>query len=323
MSDGERIARQQATPIVEALVAMFAPHCDWISPGGSYRREKADIGDVEIVAIPKPTLLAHMDELVASGVIAKKIYVDKNGRKSHRWGPKYRAFVFTHDGVSIKFDSFLCDMDSRGHIFELRTGPADKNEWMMSAFHRFNAPFKVQGGYIWSGIQKLHIPDEQAYFDLLGIPFIEPKDRTLDAYQRHIKWGHVWGDVTRFLPASKPVDAENRRKFNPYQDIEGNRAENAKKPPQNAKKGNPKWEWTAPFLCDDGLVWVHVGYGKWEKKPQSDTQALAYLEHYRKLPRSRDAMAFTLNIKLQNWAREERLVTAVRKSLAIIRGVAA
>ncbi|HRF96436.1 MAG TPA: hypothetical protein PLZ51_14620, partial [Aggregatilineales bacterium] len=71
MSDGERIARQKATPVVESLVAMLARHCDWISPGGSYRREKADIGDVEVVAIPKSTLLTHMDEMVYAGLIAK------------------------------------------------------------------------------------------------------------------------------------------------------------------------------------------------------------------------------------------------------------
>lgn len=326
MSDGERIARQKATPIVEALVAMFAPHCDWISPGGSYRREKADIGDVEIVAIPKPSLLTYMDELVTSGAIAKKEYInEKTGKVSYRWGEKWRAFV--HNG--IKFDLFLCDMDNRGNTYWLRTGSGEANQWLMGVFHQYKAPFRVESGYIWTkdsgaNVQKLHIPDEQAWFGLLGIPFIEPKDRSIDTYQRLIRWGHVWGDVNDYLPAPSPkaVDAD-KSKSNSYAFEEW--VESPKNTAQTPKKATPKktqWEWTAPFLCDDGLVWVHVGYGKWAKRPQDDSQAMAQLAQYRLLPRSRDAMAYTLQIKLQNMALEERLVTAVQKSLAILRGVA-
>ena len=127
MSEGERISREQVTPLVSAMVALLTEHCDWIAPAGSYRREKPDIGDVEMVAIPKPTLLAHMDELVRNGTIAKMVYFNKNGKSSYRWGEKWRAFTFTSGGVTVKFDLFLCDMDNRGNQFELRTGPGDKN----------------------------------------------------------------------------------------------------------------------------------------------------------------------------------------------------
>jgi hypothetical protein len=200
---------------------------------------------------------------------------------------------------------------------------------MMGVFHQYRAPFRVESGYIWTkdggaNVQKLHIPDEQVWFELLGIPFIEPKDRSIETYQRLIRWGHVWGDVNDYLPAPspKPVEAD-KPKNNPYAWDEW--METRKSAVNAPKKATPKkteWEWTAPFLCNDGLVWVHVGYGKWEKRPQDDCQAKAHLAHYRMLPRSRDAMAHTLQIKLQNMAMEERLVTAVQKSLAILRGVA-
>jgi len=319
MSNGERIAREEATPMVGAMVALLTQHCEWITPAGSYRREKADIGDVEVVAIPKPSLLAHMDELVRDGAIAKKEYTNaKTGKVSFRWGEKYRAFV----QGGIKFDLFLCDMDTRGNQLWLRTGPADANEWMMGAFHKYNAPFTVEGGYIWSksNVQKLHIANETAWFDLLGIPFIFPAQRTIEAYQSLIKWGHVWGDVNRYRPTPKPVEGD-KPKNNPYQWEEWlETRKSAVKTPKNTTPQKAQWDWAKPFLCDDGLVWVHVGYGKWEKRPQDDCQAKAHLEHYRRLPRSREAMAFTIQIKLQGWERDERMVTAVRNSLAIIRG---
>ncbi|HRF96437.1 MAG TPA: hypothetical protein PLZ51_14625, partial [Aggregatilineales bacterium] len=73
----------------------------------------------------------------------------------------------------------------------MRTGPGDANQWLMGVFHQYRAPFRVESGYIWtkgneSNVQKLHIPNEQAWFGLLGIPFIEPKDRSIETYQRLI-----------------------------------------------------------------------------------------------------------------------------------------
>ncbi|HRF96438.1 MAG TPA: hypothetical protein PLZ51_14630, partial [Aggregatilineales bacterium] len=123
-------------------------------------------------------------------------------------------------------------------------------------------------------------------------------------------------------PSSQPVEADKSKK-NPYAFEEW--VESPKNTVNSPKKATPpkaQWQWTKPFLCDDGLVWVHVGYGKWEKRPQNDSQAMTHLEHYRRLPRSRDAMTHTLQVKLQSMALEERLVTAVQKSLAIIRGAA-
>ena len=328
MSEGQRIARQTATPVVEAMVALLAPHCDWIAPGGSYRREKPDIGDVEVVAIAKPTLLAHMDELVRDGVIAKKEYTnEKTGKKSYRWGEKYRAFVFTHGGATIKFDLFLCDMGNRGYEYELRTGPADKNKHMMITFAKYHAPFRMEGGYIWSkgdNVQKLHIPDEQAYFDLLGIPFIEPKDRTLERYQSLIRWGHKWGDVSRFVhaPTPTPVNAD-KSENNPYSWDEWLETRNsAAKTPKKGNAPKAQWNWTKPFLCDDGMVWVHTGYGKWGKFPMDSHEAQTQLDYFRRLPRSRESFAHTLSCKLPVWAREEKMIRIAQGAIAILRGVA-
>lgn len=322
MSEGERIARKQATPLVLAMVALLTDHCDWIAPAGSYRREKPEIGDVEIVAIPKPTLLAHMDKLVQMGVIAKKQYVnEKTSKVSYRWGEKWRALTFTDGEVTVKFDLFLCDMDNRGNQFELRTGPGDKNTWMMTMFHRYKAPFTVRDGYIWGGEQKLHIPDEQAYFALLGIPYIEPKDRTIEAYQRLIKWGHKWGDVRQFIPMPKRENNPQKPKNNPYWYEWAESRETGQPSPNKPKRDKPQWDWTKPFLCDDGMVWVHIGYGEWAKKSQDDFQTRAHLELYRRDLRTRELVAYTLSTKLYLMEREAKLTSAVQNCLNILRGV--
>jgi DNA polymerase/3'-5' exonuclease PolX len=42
-----------AQPIADRVRDLLAPHCDRIEIAGSIRRQKADVGDIEIVAIPK------------------------------------------------------------------------------------------------------------------------------------------------------------------------------------------------------------------------------------------------------------------------------
>lgn len=37
------------------------------------------------------------------------------------------------------------------------------------------------------------------------------------------------------------------------------------------------YEWSAPFLRPDGLVWLHTGGGNWEAREQSDELARAQL----------------------------------------------
>jgi hypothetical protein len=43
----------EATRIVDAVVADPELHCECVAVAGSLRRQKAEVGDLEIVAIPK------------------------------------------------------------------------------------------------------------------------------------------------------------------------------------------------------------------------------------------------------------------------------
>ncbi|MCX6753734.1 MAG: hypothetical protein NTV03_01615, partial [Candidatus Nomurabacteria bacterium] len=50
----KRYPLAEAMRIAEALLEELKPHCARIAVAGSVRRKKADCGDIELVAIPKP-----------------------------------------------------------------------------------------------------------------------------------------------------------------------------------------------------------------------------------------------------------------------------
>ncbi len=199
----------QATSILDTIrtfVAMLKPHCAELTVGGSVRREKPDVKDVELIVMPQPTLLAFLDRLVANDTISKALYGGKP-----RWGDKYRGMVF----AGVKFEIFTYDADNRGYQHWLRTGPGDANTYIMTTLSYRSAPFGAKDGYWWLGERiekggkhefvpderaKLRISTEHEMFTLLGLPFLEPKDRSLERYKALMtRRGHTFGDAGQFL----------------------------------------------------------------------------------------------------------------------------
>lgn len=187
MSNDIRRPHTEMMQIANEMVELLAPHCEWIEVAGSLRRGKEMVGDVEIVAIPKPSFLDFTDKLLAQGVIGKFMY----SNDSYRWGDRYRGISWQN----TKCEVFLCDEWNRGYIQWLRTGPGDGNTLVVTRIKHRAAPFRVENGYVWNGYDKLYINTEQQWFDLLGIPYMQPQERTEEAYAKLMGAGHKWGAV--------------------------------------------------------------------------------------------------------------------------------
>lgn len=186
MSGDVRVAADTARKVAEHLIFYLQAHCDFIQIAGSLRRGKSDVGDIELVVLPRPTLLSHLDTLVNTGVAAKAIYPD--GRT--RWGQNYRGLLLE----GLKCEIFVADQWNLGYIFALRTGPGDANTYIMRHCSWKHAPYRARDGYWWHGENKLCIQTEQAMFSLLGMKYLEPHERTEDAYM--LQLGHInhrWG----------------------------------------------------------------------------------------------------------------------------------
>lgn len=215
-----RISLEAATAIVRELADKLRHACERLAVGGSIRRERPDVKDAELVAISRGRDLHTLtDKLVQHGVISKATY---GSSISTRWGDQYRGMVYK----GLKIEIFMCDADSWGNQFWLRTGPGEANTFVMKFLAWQNAPVRFQDGYVWYSAQgwqkgwrgknevwvaadrrKLRIAEEEDLFAVLGMPFIPAPLRSETKYRLLLgAHDHRWGDCRQYL-APLPVQA--------------------------------------------------------------------------------------------------------------------
>lgn len=168
-----------AQPIAEQLRGLLAPHCERIEIAGSVRREEHAVKDIEIVVIPRPTLLPFMDELLKDGTVQKALYGEK---QTTRWGDKHRGLMYE----GARCEIFSAEPGNWGYVLWLRTGPADANKWMMQLLKRRDPTLKSIESWWHREHTRLDTPSEESVFALFGLPYIAPTDRTAQEYSRHM-----------------------------------------------------------------------------------------------------------------------------------------
>lgn len=173
-----KMTLRYAKIVSKGLIEALSPYCVRIEEAGSIRREKAMIGDIELVAIPKP----HRDMLgfeVGLDVDHELNYVDwsKFGKITLD-GNKQKKIVLT-DGTNV--DLFIVTPPAQwGVIFMLRTGSAEFSHRMVTTKqHGGLMPSNLRSheGAIRKGDTIIETPEEQDLFKILGVDYIEPKLR--------------------------------------------------------------------------------------------------------------------------------------------------
>jgi len=168
-------ARAKAREFIEVMV------CGEVFPlamiGGSIRREKARVHDIEIICRAHGYKL----EMMIRGLGAQKRLAFRYPLKN---GPRYKALAF--DGIPL--DLFIVLPDRQwGPIAVIRTGPGDANKRLFAPSHKFGLlppGFVQRDGALWRDGHELYTPEESDVFMALGLPYIEPKDRSEATYKR-------------------------------------------------------------------------------------------------------------------------------------------
>jgi DNA polymerase/3'-5' exonuclease PolX len=175
--------------------------------GGGLRRQSAEVHDIEIVAMPsasaprpefgKPLYKTRLDQVLAN--------LQDNGYLRFVKGQdKYKKYAVNTDqfGVAKMINPFHVEFwlvtppAQWGVDLMIRTGPgkADNNfsQWIVTQQSKGGAlpdGFRVKHAAVWrveqfdekdnvlKGEQPLPMPDEMSFFNFLGLPWIEPKDR--------------------------------------------------------------------------------------------------------------------------------------------------
>jgi len=158
---------QEAKTIAERVKSMLAPHCIKIEIAGSIRRKKAMVGDIEIVAIPKPYHVGLFKKGLPEVVDQwPKVRGELPCRYTQRTLPE-----------GIKLDLFMCEADNWGYIYAIRTGSAEYSKkmaenWVKRGYKGINGKLTKKGVTI-------PVRDEMKLFHLIGMEYVAPEFRNV------------------------------------------------------------------------------------------------------------------------------------------------
>lgn len=170
-SKEKRYPYAEAYEIALRVLEELEPYCIRIEIAGSLRRKKADCGDAEIVAIPKP----YSTGLLESGFATVVNKWEKVKGELEYGKTKYTQRILPE---GIKLDLFIAEEGNWGSILAQRTGSADyshkvlANGWVRQGF-------KSQDGYLYRNGEKYEVREEEDLFRLIGIPYVAPEYRNL------------------------------------------------------------------------------------------------------------------------------------------------
>ena len=176
-----------ADEIAAQLRKQLDGSCERIQVAGSIRRRRPDVGDIELLCIPRHmehrNLLGEVTAtadlldyilrgLMTHGVLAKRPNINGN----FTFGPLNKLMVH-QSGIWV--DVFTATAKNWGRDLLIRTGSADFNRQVMSRFlgigkrgHAYgDAAATLRNGEL------VCAPDEETMFNLLEWPWIEPAAR--------------------------------------------------------------------------------------------------------------------------------------------------
>ena len=154
------------------------PDCKRIEIAGSIRRECETVGDIEIVAIPKPALFGRIHDLTYSRKGSPPIVVTKGA--PGLLNGKARYIQIYDAGEKIYLDLFLCMPETWGVIFAIRTGSAEFSHGLMIRANKLGMT-SIQGRIHQATDNGFCIaaqtPEERDVFEALQIQWVEPPQR--------------------------------------------------------------------------------------------------------------------------------------------------
>jgi DNA polymerase/3'-5' exonuclease PolX len=164
---------EQAVVIAERVKGVLAPHCDRIEIAGSIRRCKAEVGDVEIVCIPK----RNKDGDRSIHWVLAVAGAGRTLKGDPRTGRYVQFETRRMDYQEVmKVDVFTARPENWGLIYAIRTGSAEYSHnvlacgWVRNGYHG-------AGGMMTKDGVSVPVYEEEDLFLLAGVPWVRPEER--------------------------------------------------------------------------------------------------------------------------------------------------
>ena len=177
----------EALPIAQRLRTRLSCACARIEIAGSIRRCKRDVGDVELLAIPRLTSYQanffglaraydHLEEWVKTLIIAGDLAYRPTTHAARTYGKQNKLLIDTVTGMSV--DIFSTTAQNWGMALMVRTGPKDWNVRFMARLQQLGCRGHAYSGVTGADGVEHNCPDEETVFRFLGWAYIPPESRT-------------------------------------------------------------------------------------------------------------------------------------------------
>lgn len=187
MSDKDkRWPAAEALPVAVEIAAALKPYCSRIVIAGSLRRKKPDVGDIEILYVPKtvdqpvdmftsaPVSLADafIATLLERGTIQKR--PSKIG--SFTWGDFNKFGVHAKSGIPL--DLFGTTELNWWVSLVVRTGSKETNLRLTTGAQKLGKSLNAYGcGVTNADGSVTPAVSEEDVFELCGVPYLQPRER--------------------------------------------------------------------------------------------------------------------------------------------------
>ncbi|HXI16215.1 MAG TPA: hypothetical protein VNM48_07575 [Chloroflexota bacterium] len=195
----QRVPLAEAEAIAQELVGRLALACSRLEIAGSIRRRRPDVGDIELVAVPRrdaPVItdlfgtrhdgppVNLLDALCLELLIKNELRdrPDKNGRPA--FGERYKRLSYKGVGLDL-FSVF--EPAQFGVIYTIRTGSAEFSQRLVTPRLMggwLPVGMSVKDGALWDRGRLIETQEEVEFFRAIGAEFLPPERRTADARPR-------------------------------------------------------------------------------------------------------------------------------------------
>lgn len=175
-------------------VKYLQPACERIEIAGSVRRRKPEVGDVEILYVPRLAIqnvpgdmfacheLCLTDELLTLAIAEGTLRRRTNSRGSEVWGKKNKLGIDDYTGMAIDF--FSTTADCFANYLVSRTGPAELNveiceraQFKGWKWHPYGKGFECVN--LGTQFGAWHVCNSEAdVFQFVGLPVMTPEQRS-------------------------------------------------------------------------------------------------------------------------------------------------
>ena len=169
----------------DRLIAWLNPFCERIEVAGSIRRGRPEVGDVDLVCIPR--VMEEMD-MFGTVVNRRNLTLEEIRRRCAKegWcgGPEGSNYVqWTAGGIQV--DLWFTTPKEWTSVLLCRTGSARHNIWLAELAKASGGHWNPHHGLrLQSGLVDAH--DEAAIYSALGVVFIPPRERDYPQFLRYL-----------------------------------------------------------------------------------------------------------------------------------------